>query len=91
MIPACFNPSGRHPDHLGGEVTLLWSHHEKVVLVDNAAACIGGLDLCFGRWDTHTAPLADAHPSNLSATLFPGADHNNARISDFKAVDHCAG
>lgn len=35
-----------------------------------------------------TAPLCDAHPRNISATLFPGADFNNARISDFNQVDH---
>lgn len=27
-------------------------------MVDNHRACIGGLDLCFGRWDTNTHPLA---------------------------------
>ena len=36
----------RHPDHLGGEVTLFYSHHEKIVVVDNLVACIGGLDMC---------------------------------------------
>ena len=61
-----------------------WSHHEKVVVVDNHYACIGGLDLCYGRWDTHTHPLADAHPTHLAETLFPGQDYNNARGLDFK-------
>ncbi|KAL8286802.1 hypothetical protein RQP46_004330 [Phenoliferia psychrophenolica] len=70
----------RHPDHLGGEVTLYWSHHEKVVLVDNIYACIGGLDLCFGRWDTHTFPLADVHPTDFARSLFAGQDYNNARV-----------
>lgn len=23
----------RHPDHMGGEVTLFWSHHEKMTIV----------------------------------------------------------
>ena len=63
-----------------------WSHHEKVVVVDNHYACIGGLDLCFGRWDTHTHPLADVHPTDPFATLFPGQDYNNARIMDFQDV-----
>ena len=63
-----------------------WSHHEKVVVVDNHYACIGGLDLCFGRWDTHSHPLADVHPANPFATLFPGQDYNNARIMDFQDV-----
>ena len=63
-----------------------WSHHEKVVVVDNHRACIGGLDICFGRWDTNNHPLADAHPTDFSRTLFPGQDYNNARIIDFQDV-----
>ncbi|KDQ51771.1 hypothetical protein JAAARDRAFT_184790 [Jaapia argillacea MUCL 33604] len=77
----------RHPDHIGSKDDVeFWSHHEKVVVVDNHRACIGGLDLCFGRWDTHTHPLADVHPTDFSLTLFPGQDYNNARILDFQNV-----
>ncbi|EIM84706.1 phospholipase D/nuclease [Stereum hirsutum FP-91666 SS1] len=77
----------RHPDHIGSKDDVeFWSHHEKVVVVDNHRACIGGLDICFGRWDTNTHPLADAHPTDFSKTLFPGQDYNNARISDFQDV-----
>ncbi|PVG02411.1 phospholipase D/nuclease [Serendipita vermifera] len=79
----------RHPDHIGTiDSTRFWSHHEKVVVVDNHFACIGGLDLCFGRWDTHSHPLADAHPTEFFKTLFPGQDYNNARVIDFQQVDH---
>lgn len=42
--------------------------------------------MCFGRWDTHTHPLADVHPTHWSKTLFPGQDYNNARIMDFQNV-----
>ncbi|OJT05426.1 Phospholipase D1 [Trametes pubescens] len=77
----------RHPDHIGSKDDVeFWSHHEKVVVVDNRMACIGGLDLCFGRWDTHNHPLADVHPTNPEDTLFPGQDYNNARIMDFANV-----
>ncbi|KIN99261.1 hypothetical protein M404DRAFT_155707 [Pisolithus tinctorius Marx 270] len=77
----------RHPDHIGSKDTVeFWSHHEKVVVVDNHFACIGGLDLCFGRWDTHNHPLADVHPTDFSRTLFPGQDYNNARVLDFQDV-----
>ncbi|KAJ2931072.1 hypothetical protein H1R20_g6021, partial [Candolleomyces eurysporus] len=77
----------RHPDHIGAKDSVrFWSHHEKVVIVDNHWASIGGLDLCFGRWDTHNHPLADVHPTDFSLTLFPGQDYNNARIMDFKDV-----
>jgi len=30
----------------------LWSHHEKIVVVDRKIGFIGGLDLTFGRFDT---------------------------------------
>ncbi|KIM73758.1 hypothetical protein PILCRDRAFT_99252 [Piloderma croceum F 1598] len=76
----------RHPDHIGSKDTVeFWSHHE-VVVVDNHRACIGGLDLCFGRFDTHTHPLADVHPTHFARTLFPGQDYNNARVLDFQDV-----
>ncbi|GAA5890842.1 hypothetical protein JCM6882_008832 [Rhodosporidiobolus microsporus] len=80
----------RHPDHLGGEVTLYFSHHDKVVIVDNVVACIGGLDICFGRWDIGSHPLSDVHPTDFSRTLFAGQDFNNARVQDFHDVDHWA-
>ncbi|KAG5647465.1 hypothetical protein DXG03_009396 [Asterophora parasitica] len=77
----------RHPDHIGAKDSVeYWSHHEKVVVVDNHFAAIGGLDLCFGRWDTHTHQLADVHPTDFSRTLFPGQDYNNARVMDFQNV-----
>ncbi|KAF8802982.1 phospholipase D/nuclease [Phlegmacium glaucopus] len=79
----------RHPNHFGAkDATEYWSHHEKVVLVDNKYAAIGGFDLCFGRWDTHTHPLADVHPTNMFNTLFPGQDYNNTRIMDFSEVSN---
>lgn len=78
----------RHPDHIGAADTVeFWSHHEKLVAVDNFRACIGGLDICFGRWDTSSHPLADAHPTQFYKTLFPGQDYNDARFADFEHVD----
>lgn len=41
----------------------------------------------YGRWDTNTHPIADAHPGNVDAIIFPGQDFNNARIYDFSDVD----
>ncbi|KAE8226465.1 hypothetical protein CF319_g941 [Tilletia indica] len=81
----------RHPDHLGGEVTLYWSHHEKLVVVDNTFGCVGGMDICMGRWDTQLHPMSDVHPSDMHSTLFPGGDFNNARIEDFQDVGESLG
>ena len=39
-----FHLDGRHP--VGG------SHHQKIVVIDDALAFVGGLDLTKGRWDT---------------------------------------
>ncbi|MCO5588220.1 hypothetical protein L7F22_042175 [Adiantum nelumboides] len=78
----------RHPDHLGGEVSMKFSHHSKLVVVDNETSCVGGLDICYGRWDTQTHPLSDVHTGEmLNYTLFPGQDYNNARVEDFQHVD----
>lgn len=40
----------RHPEHSPSGV-FLWSHHEKMVIIDQSVAFLGGIDLCFGRWD----------------------------------------
>lgn len=69
------------------DAILYWAHHEKLLLVDGQLAFMGGLDLCFGRWDTHAHPIADSHPTDVKAGLFPGQDYNNARIYDFQNVD----
>ncbi|RKP34653.1 hypothetical protein BJ085DRAFT_35999, partial [Dimargaris cristalligena] len=86
----------RHPDHVPGGV-FYWAHHEKIVVVDSNMAFIGGLDLCYGRFDTHTHRLADYTPlvnrthgegeEPILPFMFPGQDYNNARIKDFLNVD----
>ncbi|QSZ34076.1 hypothetical protein DSL72_005664 [Monilinia vaccinii-corymbosi] len=70
------------------DVILYWAHHEKLCLVDGKVAFMGGLDLCFGRWDVNQHPIADAHPSNLDNIVFPGQDFNNARVYDFENVSN---
>ncbi|KAI9312755.1 hypothetical protein BX666DRAFT_1986220 [Dichotomocladium elegans] len=77
----------RHPDHaIGG--TFFWSHHEKFVVVDQRIAFLGGIDLCFGRWDTHNHPLADFQGPETGLNLFPGQDYSDARVCDFKDVQN---
>ena len=81
----------RHPDHNVfenmGDMTFYWAHHEKFIVIDYALAFIGGLDLCFGRWDSRQHPLADVHPTGVQNELFPGQDFNNNRIMDFQSVN----
>ena len=84
----------RHPDHNVfenmGDMTFYWAHHEKFIVIDYALAFIGGLDLCFGRWDSRQHPLADVHPAGVQNELFPGQDFNNNRIMDFQSVEDWA-
>ncbi|RAL10176.1 phospholipase D/nuclease [Aspergillus homomorphus CBS 101889] len=72
---------------IAGGPTLLWAHHEKLVICDQKIAFLGGIDLSYGRWDTIQHPIADAHPGNLDDIVFPGQDYNNARVMDFKNLD----
>ncbi|KAK4405516.1 Phospholipase D zeta 1 [Sesamum angolense] len=61
----------RYPDHFSTGV-YLWSHHEKIVIVDHQICFIGGLDLCFGRYDYGEHKVGD-HP----AQIWPGKDYYN--------------
>ncbi|KAL2807962.1 phospholipase D/nuclease [Aspergillus granulosus] len=73
---------------IAGGPTLLWAHHEKLIICDQQIAFIGGIDLSYGRWDTIQHPISDAHPGNLDDIVFPGQDYNNARVMDFKNLDN---
>lgn len=48
----------RHPDHARVGV-FFWAHHEKIVAIDQTYAFIGGIDLCYGRWDDYKHRLTD--------------------------------
>ena len=74
----------RHPVN---STTLLWSHHEKLVIIDQIIGYVGGLDLCWGRWDTHDHPLYEK-PNDEQKYNFPGIDYSNARIRDFDKVEN---
>ncbi|EPY78441.1 phospholipase D1 isoform b [Camelus ferus] len=48
----------RHPDHVSSSV-YLWAHHEKLVIIDQSVAFLGGIDLAYGRWDDNEHRLTD--------------------------------
>ncbi|KAJ6069021.1 hypothetical protein N7499_010908 [Penicillium canescens] len=73
---------------MNDDVILYWAHHEKLCLIDGQTAFMGGLDMCFGRWDTHQHSISDLHPSDVNQTVFPGQDYNNSRVLDFEDVVH---
>ena len=77
--------------------TFFWAHHEKLCIVDHTLAFVGGIDLCFGRWDTPQHILTDDKPTGFDAVefpkdgdhcqLWPGKDYSNPRIQDFYALN----
>ena len=72
----------RHPKK---SFDLLWSHHEKLVVIDQEYAYVGGLDLCWGRYDNHAHPIIE-NENEKEVYEFPFIDYSNARINDFMDV-----
>ena len=72
----------RHPSD---KLDLLWSHHEKLVIIDQQIGYVGGLDLCWGRYDFHEHPIYEG-PNSEKKYYFPFIDYSNARICDFTNV-----
>lgn len=48
----------RHPEHIQTGV-YKWAHHEKIVVIDQTLAFVGGIDLAFGRYDSNCHELSD--------------------------------
>ncbi|KAL8862718.1 MAG: hypothetical protein Q9178_001216 [Gyalolechia marmorata] len=77
--------------------TFFWAHHEKLCIVDHTVAFVGGIDLCFGRWDTpqHSVvddkitgfELSDVPKDADHCQMWPGKDYSNPRVQDFYALD----
>ena len=70
-----------------------FAHHEKICVVDHDVAFVGGIDLCFGRWDCPQHPITDDKPTGFEQSetpkdadhcqLYPGKDYSNPRVQDF--------
>ena len=77
--------------------TFFWAHHEKICVIDHTVAFVGGVDLCFGRWDTPQHSVADDKLTGFEMSdapkdadhcqLWPGKDYSNPRVQDFYALD----
>ncbi|XP_061825206.1 phospholipase D1a [Nerophis lumbriciformis] len=63
----------RHPDHVSSSV-YLWAHHEKIVVVDQSVAFVGGIDLAYGRWDDREHRLTDVGSVTRSVALEQAAN-----------------
>ena len=69
----------------------MWSHHEKMVVVDEKIGFMGGLDLCYGRMDNSNHEIFDSSYESTYQTqsireYWPGIDYSNSRIKDFYNV-----
>lgn len=81
--------------------TYFWAHHEKICIVDYTIAFLGGIDLCYGRYDTPDHVLVDdsavefstldsetySHKDYTNFQVFPGKDYSNTRVKDFSSLD----
>ncbi|CAG8695235.1 27857_t:CDS:10 [Dentiscutata erythropus] len=76
-------PSADSVKHPEIDPDSFWS---KIVVIDRHTAFIGGLDLCFGRYDTHVHSLTDFPTFAKLSEVWPGQDYNNVRIKDFEEV-----
>uniref|UniRef100_A0AC35ESW8 Phospholipase n=1 Tax=Panagrolaimus sp. PS1159 TaxID=55785 RepID=A0AC35ESW8_9BILA len=56
----------RHPEHEPGTGVFLWSHHEKLLVVDQIFAFVGGIDLTFAVKDATKAIINDTNLPELS-------------------------
>ncbi|KAI0755244.1 phospholipase D [Daedaleopsis nitida] len=78
----------RSPSHFQTG-TFYWAHHEKLCVIDQAIAFMGGLDHCFGRWDTPQHVLIDDPEGGPEGTdsIWPGKDYSNPRVGDFHTLN----
>ncbi|KAI5962196.1 SPO14 [Candida pseudojiufengensis] len=78
--------------------TFFWAHHEKLCIIDQTYAFLGGIDLCYGRYDTADHALTDDSELDFEYLkknpeyngdilskfqIFPGKDYSNPRVKDF--------
>jgi phospholipase D1/2 len=79
----------RSPSHLPNG-TFYWSHHEKLCVIDETIAFMGGLDLCYGRWDTSQHILTDEDftaETGPNAPVWRGKDYANERVAEFSDLE----
>ena len=59
--------------------------HEKLCVIDDSIAFTGGLDMCFGRWDTPQHALVD-DPEDGGEQIWVGKDYANERVLEFHTL-----
>jgi phospholipase D1/2 len=75
------SPAIKVLQHPLGVLPSFWSHHEKLVIIDQSEAFLGGLDLGFGRFDDSRHLIDHNDPD-----FYPGIEYNNVRNTDLTRV-----
>uniref|UniRef100_A0A672PMY3 Phospholipase n=1 Tax=Sinocyclocheilus grahami TaxID=75366 RepID=A0A672PMY3_SINGR len=78
----------RHPDHVSSSV-YLWAHHEKIVVIDQSVAFVGGIDLAYGRWDDREHRLTDVGSSGSVHSLQTGVGELMGNTRFWHGKDYC--
>lgn len=63
--------------HPNTYVPSMWSHHQKLVTCDETIGFIGGIDLCYGRYEDSDYSITDELETN-----FPGRDYCNVFLEN---------
>jgi phosphatidylserine/phosphatidylglycerophosphate/cardiolipin synthase-like enzyme/uncharacterized membrane protein YdjX (TVP38/TMEM64 family) len=62
------------------------SHHQKIVVVDDAIAFVGGIDLSANRWDTSEHQAQDPRRTNPAGQLYPPVHDVQVAVNDEAAA-----
>lgn len=71
----------------GIEQRYLFSHHEKLAIIDQKIAFVGGIDICIGRYDDHHYQLFDTH-NDVKQQIFNGKDYQNPFKEDYTSAEY---
>ena len=77
------NPNIKVTRHPKSNFELMWSHHEKIIIIDQRIGYVGGIDLCWGRYDNHKHKLCEEY-NQQNLYYWPGIDYCNSRKKDFE-------
>uniref|UniRef100_A0A4W5Q7R1 phospholipase D n=1 Tax=Hucho hucho TaxID=62062 RepID=A0A4W5Q7R1_9TELE len=80
----------RHPDHVSSSV-YLWAHHEKIIVIDQSVAFVGGIDLAYGRWDDREHRLTDVGSVTRSVALEMEQSQSSAHHPSSRGVSSSDG
>lgn len=86
-VHCLYHPDLRSHSEIGAKdgTGLEWAHHEKIVVIDQSQAFIGGIDIAPDRFDVHGRfPLIDDDPEN---PIWKGKDFGNHHIWDLEWRD----